>query len=629
MAQGRAMSKVEPEVTQALQSVRLGKDFLIKGGAGSGKTHSMLGLLKEVYAKNPQARVVCITFTNVAVNEIRARFPTSHLEVSTIHGFLWTLIGRYQKNLRQSLTDLINSGEIKSTLSLPIDATFWEGKIAYKEWLNLGLGEISHVEVLKLAKHMFREHATLSRILSDSYDYLLVDEYQDTPADVLQILLEELPDPETRALRIGLFGDIGQAIHEENKGKEIIDRAVDTGRVRAIEKTHNRRNPAAVIPIINRLRADNLKQVQSDDPTAPNYQVQGTARFVYTTSSVLNTESLRELDFSKDWSFASEDTKLLYLGKTMIAKENRFPRLMEIYDKDRVVEYAKRINDKLKARGEAVPAPWTFGEVLKVYGEQISPTPTQRAAFEADPTLTVFASNYLFEDLITTSTNSDRLLGTKKMSVFDNRDHGEKRDALINHLLAIQTLLDLYQKGKFNQVIRSIDVELDNIEKRETVATNLQRLSTMQLSSVGELLTFAERSNLLRRSDTLRRFEDRNAYRCARVSAVSFDEVVNLFKYLEDHSPFSTQHGVKGSEWDNIFVSLDNGGWNLYNFEKLLDNPGSTDSVVSRSRMMLYVTCSRAKKNLVVYAHEPSDKTLERAKEWFGEGNVVCVDGFH
>jgi len=620
------MTKIEPEVTQALEATKLRKDFLIKGGAGSGKTHSMLGLLKEIYAKDPQSRVACITFTNVAVNEIRARFPTPHLKVSTIHEFLWTIVGRYQKNLRQSLAELINTGEIRSTLSVPIKATFWDGKIEYKEWLNLGLGEISHVEVLKLAKHMFRGHATLSRILSDSYDYLFVDEYQDTPSDVLQILFEELPDPDSRTLRIGLFGDCAQAIYEGNDGKEVIDRAAETGRLRVIEKTHNRRNPAAVIPIINRLRTDNLKQVQSDDSTAPNYQVEGSARFIYTTSSVLDTDSLRELEFCKDWSFASEHTKLLFLGKAMIARENRFPRLMAIYDKDRVVEYAKRIRDKLEDRGEAVPAQCTFGEVLDAYEEQIPPTKTQKEAFEAEPALRIFASTNSFEDLITTSSNSDRLLGTKKVSDFDDRDRGEKRDALMNHLLAIQNMRDLYEKGKFNQIIRSIDVELDSVKKRETLAANLQQLSAMQFFSIGEVLEFAEEANLLRRSDTLRRFEGKNRYRYARVLGVSFEEVVNLFNYVEDHSPYSTQHGVKGSEWDNIFVSLDNGGWNLYNFEKLLATPGSTDSVPSRSRMMLYVACSRARKNLIVYAHQPNEMTLARTKEWFGEDNVVCVD---
>lgn len=41
--------------------------------------------------------------------------------------------------------------------------------------------------------------------------------------------------------------------------------------------------------------------------------------------------------------------------------------------------------------------------------------------------------------------------------------------------------------------------------------------------------------------------------------------------------------------------------------------------------MMLYVTCSRAKENLIVYIHKPTEATLARAREWFGDTNVSLV----
>jgi DNA helicase-2/ATP-dependent DNA helicase PcrA len=40
---------------------------------------------------------------------------------------------------------------------------------------------------------------------------------------------------------------------------------------------------------------------------------------------------------------------------------------------------------------------------------------------------------------------------------------------------------------------------------------------------------------------------------------------------------------------------------------------------------MFYVCCSRAKNNLIVFYHKPSDAVLNKAKEWFGEENLIEV----
>ena len=86
--------------------------------------------------------------------------------------------------------------------------------------------------------------------------------------------------------------------------------------------------------------------------------------------------------------------------------------------------------------------------------------------------------------------------------------------------------------------------------------------------------------------------------------------------------PYSTQHGIKGAEFDNVFVILDNGRWNQYNFKYLFEETKEKESVIERTQKMFYVCCSRAKKNLVVFYHKPSNAVLEKAKEWFGSENI-------
>ncbi len=77
------------------------KSFVLQGGAGSGKTESLKELLLYIKESQPKARVVCITHTNAAVEEIVSRVGDTHY-ISTIHSFLYGLIGNYKKTLNQS-----------------------------------------------------------------------------------------------------------------------------------------------------------------------------------------------------------------------------------------------------------------------------------------------------------------------------------------------------------------------------------------------------------------------------------------------------------------------------------------------------------------------------------------------
>lgn len=63
------------------------RNFLLSGGAGSGKTYTLVQTLHYIFDKNPKVQVACITYTNVAADEIKERSPYSRLHVSTIHDF--------------------------------------------------------------------------------------------------------------------------------------------------------------------------------------------------------------------------------------------------------------------------------------------------------------------------------------------------------------------------------------------------------------------------------------------------------------------------------------------------------------------------------------------------------------
>ena len=72
---------------------------------------------------------------------------------------------------------------------------------------------------------------------------------------------------------------------------------------------------------------------------------------------------------------------------------------------------------------------------------------------------------------------------------------------------------------------------------------------------------------------------------------------------------------------------MDNGKWNDYNFEYLLDptNKKCNPSVLKRTTKLFYVCRTRAMENLVVCCENPSDSMIKTAELWFGKDNCCKI----
>ncbi len=82
------------------------KSFRFNAGAGAGKTYALIETIIHIIRTTSSSlqrfeqKVICITYTNVAVKEIRKRLGESELVmVSTIHERLWELIKIHQPQL--------------------------------------------------------------------------------------------------------------------------------------------------------------------------------------------------------------------------------------------------------------------------------------------------------------------------------------------------------------------------------------------------------------------------------------------------------------------------------------------------------------------------------------------------
>ena len=190
---------MDKEVEAIVHLIEEGKNYLLSGGAGSGKTYSLVQVIREVISMHPSCKIACMTYTNASVHEIERRVDHSNLNVSTIHDFLWDNIKNFQKELKATLIELMNtedSGIKLNDYDGEIPSDFYETEresifsIQYKEYLKLRDGIISHDEVIILSDKMFEKYPKIISFVKSRYPFIFIDEYQDTNPLIVKILLD-------------------------------------------------------------------------------------------------------------------------------------------------------------------------------------------------------------------------------------------------------------------------------------------------------------------------------------------------------------------------------------------------------------------------------------------------------
>ena len=628
------------EFQQIMEHIKNGNNFLLSGGAGSGKTYTLVQVIKQVIEENPTTKIACMTYTNAAVKEIEERVNHKNLNVSTIHDFLWDNIKHFQKELKLSLIDLANDeavARIKIDDINPVPENFFaslENGIQYKEYLLIKEGIISHDELLILANHMFKNYPRLCDILKDKFKFIFVDEYQDTQEEVIKILLEHLKQSKKNDI-IGFFGDAMQSIYDNGIGNIDIYKGEEDGKVQEVKKEQNRRNPRLVIELANKLRTDGLIQRPSDDKTAPNMTKdgnvkEGNIKFIYSTDS-----DLLKVKKYLGWNFEdSKETKELNLTHNLIADKAGFRTLMDIYDKDKILAYKNRIKKYIKDNQiEEDCSKKTFGEVIAFLEKgktgrelnKVRPTKGMQEFINPNDNLFLEAINYNYSLFSKIFVNKDQLLDDKKQDEDDENKKGSKRDDLIKHLFKIQNNISLYKNRQFNEFLKITDFNVNSIQQKRKLKENVESLVNVDNKIIEKVIIEADEKGICKIDDKLIRFQKEKEYVYNRVKSVKFEEFQKLYDYLEGRTPFSTQHKTKGAEFNNVLVVLDNGKWNNYNFENLFFGTG-TPNVVERTQKIFYVCCTRSKENLGVYFKEPSVQVIDKTKEWFGNDNVINLD---
>lgn len=551
------------------------ESFLVEAGAGAGKTYTLvkaLHFLMDRYQRTlPQRhqKIACITFTNVAKDEIDARTDRSPIiYCDTIHAFCWSLISGFQRQLRNRLPQLDHWPERIAEVECDLGERAVEYELGYRS-INDRRVSIHHDDVLILTVGLM-DNAKFRRILTDKFPIILIDEYQDTDAGWIDSIKTHFLGQEGSP-QFGFFGDHWQKIYDYGCGK------IEHPALTVIGKEANFRSVSTVVDCLNRMRPE-LPQFVVD----PNDQ--GSVCIFHTNTWTgprqgggggghwkgdLPAEAAdRALQIATDrlaedgWYLSPENTKILMLTHRGLAGKQGYPSIPSVFKFNE--SFTKKEHPHIAYFADALE-PACEAYLSRKYGEMF------------------------------------RALGSKVPAIHAQTDKA-------NWSQAMERLIALRDGATVGEVVDHLLTERrprvpDAVERRER---ELQQFDP----DAGE--------------DMPRALKELEALR-----AVPYQEVVALCRYLSGHSPFETKHGVKGAQFENVLVVVGR-GWSKYNFNDMLELagqgaeiPANKQATFERNRNLFYVTCSRPKRRLaVLFTQKLSDVAIGTVCSWFGDDNV-------
>ncbi len=564
-------------LSQVYQCLRRQQSFLVEAGAGAGKTFTLIRALCFLLERNRyllqkrHQKIACITFTNVAKDEIRARTDDSPvIHCDTIHGFSWSLIRRFQPQMKQRLSECKRLFEKVGDVRDIGDRTV-RYDLGYRGMDDSSVS-IHHDDVLVLTSALMKNFK-FRRLLAGRYPIILIDEYQDTNADWMKSIIDLFLGQKGSPL-FGFFGDHWQKIYGAGCGR------IEHPCLRIIRKEANFRSAAVVVACLNRMRSE-LPQFAADART------KGSVRIFHTNSwngqrmkgahwsgdlpdeaAQEALESVRRRLGEEGWDLSSGDTKILMLTHRALAVKQGYPTVPSVF---RYNESFTKKEDPHVAYFADVLEPGCRAYVAKRYGE---------------------------------------MFGVLGLGVPVLRSHSEK----VEWSEAMEKVIELRETGTVGEVIDHMlschgPVVPDVVERRE------RKLRALASGIGGELA--------------------RGMLELKKLRKIPYREIVALCRYLSGHSPFETKHGVKGAEFENVLVVIGRGWsrYNFGKMLELGMSehvPAKERRAFVRNRNLFYVTCSRPKRRLaVLFTQELSIRAMETVRKWFGEDAIeaVRVDG--
>lgn len=243
----------------------------------------------------------------------------------------------------------------------------------------------------------------------------------------------------------------------------------------------------------------------------------------------------------------------------------------------------------------------------------------------------------LTHKLLSTYQNYENILNS-----FRFNDHViKKENEYISFLIDLENMIKFYEEKKYAEFLQLNNLKISSINDKQLIKNEIETLKNIRENkTIGEIIEHLKTCKKITLSPKIEEYEDKleKYLKNDEESDWRFDEIVELKKvkyyeiiplkdYIEKYTPFSTQHNVKGEEYENILAVFGK-GWNNYNYNEMLEKLGTenVDKKFIRSRNLFYVCVSRAKCNLnILFTEKLSEIALNKLEELVGEENIIDI----
>lgn len=621
------------------------RSFFLFAGAGSGKTRTLVEVLRRItgvmvhevggqYAAILRSRgqsVRVITYTRNATAEIVGRLGENPLAaVSTIHAFCWELIKGFDADIRdallaknaEKLADARAYAKSKARGESDKDREKYaeieaeaEGIRKTEEFIyhpdknTYGLGALSHDDVLKVTAWLIRERPTLQRIVVDRHPLILIDESQDTMKGILDALFA-LSESRLGQITLGLLGDHRQRIYTD--GHEDLPAHIPGYWERPALRM-NHRSQQRIVGLINKIwDADIDGRTQSKSGVPQHSRVEkvgGTVRIFVGDTNVDSADKIRiEAECARTMAVASGSAawrddghgyKTLALEHKLAAKRGNFFQAysaMELLDKDAATPKSNGENT-----GPAMVRP-LLGPVMGL-AECIEPD----GSLNELSTMDVLRQYGALADMPEVSSERRALLDNIHAAVARFADATSRDGATVRDVMGPLLEADIFEAdNRFKEAYCD-----DAPPPPEPKARSKEPKA------------------------------DRRKRGWHALFSTPWREIARYRAYLDGEANIATHQVVKGSQFQNVMVIMDDeeSGGNQFSYDKLFGaqelSPNDrkniaegNETTIDRTLRLLYVTCSRAEENLalILWAKNPNT-ALDAIKrsEWFASDEVVFL----
>jgi superfamily I DNA/RNA helicase len=642
---------IEIKSGDILSNKQLEQHMKIYAGPGAGKTHFLVENIKNIIVNNKKItgsenkKVLCITYTNAAVDEIKRRLVkySDNVAIYTIHGFIIEyIIKPYQTELKKHILndfgiEIDSEAKISSQIEglsilhghdrdkiydyiksesgtdsvidysknamgkVEIDILKYcetdvaeivksskikeEHKMAIKKYVWSKAKKLTHNEILYFGYKIANSNSTISYALRVQFPFIFVDEFQDT--NPLQAkLVEHLGK---KSIVVGVIGDIAQSIYsfQGARPSKFDNFKVSGSDINEYNIIGNRRSTANIVHMCNYIRKSDtlvqlsIKEYKNQDIRSEKESIK--VKFICGESKETMCNINQIVQEGGVVLTRAWAASFEYMNGISYKQKNLLKRIYNSY-------YISPIDIRADI-SEHTNVTWVraFRFILSLWD-----------AFQTKSVVDILKAFDLYID--TKKIVKDKVLNIKVLVKLGN--------------ILGKVFKDIDEDTKAVDIINKFNEELNLYENNEIPKILSNEKKTRDASTLFKVLVFSKQDK-----DDLKE----------NVSALEWNTAYMLFnKVFSPDSHYMTVHQAKSLEWEKVIVSLKPVRFDNTEFINMFTNPQILrDTERDEFTRMFFVACSRAKEDLYIHVKNPYSEIEIMKKELKKYCELNSIDKFY